>query len=303
MPISLKDIPKFEQQNNISVSVYGYEEVDGEADDKVEGFVYPLRVAKEVKPKHADLLLIRDDNTSHYCLIRNFSRLILSQVSKYEHTHNYCRFCLHGFTRQDLLDAHPDECYVHGGQKRVFPENTTVEFTKIAKQLKAPFTVYADFESLLEEVNISSERTTKYQQHIACSYAYTIVSSVPGVSFQPKLYVGGNAAEHFLDSLQRDLDVIMPIINKEVKMIFDNAARIKFEAATHCHICEKTLDNSPVRDHDHFTGEFRGAAHKHCNLEYGIKRYKLHIFFHDLRGYDAHLIMQVVRSKHTMISF
>ena len=48
---------------------------------------------------------------------------------------------------------------MHGGQKTVFPVDTNVQFTNIAKQLKAPFAVYADFESVLEAVDISTEKT------------------------------------------------------------------------------------------------------------------------------------------------
>ena len=45
-----------------------------------------------------------------------------------------------------------------------------------------------------------------------------------------------------------------------------------------------------VRDHDHATGEFRGAPHSQCNM--AKKRSKhIPVFFHNLRGYDAHLIM------------
>ena len=41
MPMALKDIPRFERMNNISLSVYGYNE--GQEDvEKEKGFVYPL---------------------------------------------------------------------------------------------------------------------------------------------------------------------------------------------------------------------------------------------------------------------
>ena len=89
---------------------------------------------------------------------------------------------------------------------------------------------------------------------------YHIVSDVPGVSFESKLYVGSDAAEHLLDSLQQDLyDKIMPVIENEVPMIFDNVARQKYEAATYCHICEKPLDpeGTTVSNHCHFTSVFR----------------------------------------------
>ncbi len=307
MPMALKDIPKFERCNDISVSVYGYKESKKNTDGVVEeeGFAYTLRVVKEVKPRHVNLLLISNDDTNHYCLIKNFSRLVRSQVTNRNTQHHFCRFCLHGFTRANLLEAHEGECYVHGGQKTVFPENTSVEFTSIAKQLKAPFVVFADFESVLEVIDDQrGGNTKKYQHHVACSYMYIIVSDVPGVTFKRKLYVGVDAASHLLDSLQRDFDnIIMPIIEDEKEMIFDEAARQKYDSALNCHICEQSLENDKVRDHDHLTGTFRGAAHNHCNFEYAINvdRYKLPIFFHNLKNYDAHLIMQAVTSKHKKI--
>ena len=42
--MALKDIPKFERLNNVSISVYRYQE--GKEDR--EGFVYPLKASKEV---------------------------------------------------------------------------------------------------------------------------------------------------------------------------------------------------------------------------------------------------------------
>ena len=44
-----------------------------------------------------------------------------------------------------------------------------------------------------------------------------------------------------------------------------------------------------MRDHCHVTGNFRGAAHRDCNLKLP-SLYKLPVFFHNFRGYDAHLI-------------
>ena len=46
-----------------------------------------------------------------------------------------------------------------------------------------------------------------------------------------------------------------------------------------------------VRDHCHWTGKFRGAAHQKCNLMYR-KTYKIPIFFHNFSGYDSHHIFQ-----------
>ena len=48
--MTLKIIPKFERLYNVSMSVHGYQE--GKEDQ--EGFVYPLKVAKEVYERHVD---------------------------------------------------------------------------------------------------------------------------------------------------------------------------------------------------------------------------------------------------------
>ena len=45
-----------------------------------------------------------------------------------------------------------------------------------------------------------------------------------------------------------------------------------------------------MRDHDHITGLYRGAAHARCNLQLR-KTYKIPIYFHNFRKYDAHLLV------------
>ena len=66
-------------------------------------------------------------------------------------------------------------------------------------------------------------------------------------------------------------------------------------AATRCYICrhefvEGEAKGPKVRDHDHITGLFIGAAHRQCNLERPVS-FKIPVFFHNFRRYDAHLIV------------
>ena len=51
-----------------------------------------------------------------------------------------------------------------------------------------------------------------------------------------------------------------------------------------------------VRDHDHMTGKYRGAAHNECNfkLKLNAKTVPIPVVFHNLKGYDGHLIMQAL---------
>ncbi|CAH3189413.1 unnamed protein product, partial [Porites evermanni] len=70
-----------------------------------------------------------------------------------------------------------------------------------------------------------------------------------------------------------------------------------FEKEVICHICSRELKKDKVRDHCHFTGQYRGAAHNKCNLMCRKPRV-LPVIFHNLQGYDAHLfIKQIAKLK------
>ena len=76
-----------------------------------------------------------------------------------------------------------------------------------------------------------------------------------------------------------------------------------FETATHCFICGDKFKNSyknekeaekykKVRDHCHFTGKYRGCAHSISNLNFCNRYFKIPVFFHNMKNYDGHLIIQ-----------
>ena len=75
-PVSLKDIDKLEKQNpEIGVNVFGYDKS-----------VYILRINKTDPQNAIDLLLITDGKEKqHYCWMKNFSKLVGSQVTKDGH--------------------------------------------------------------------------------------------------------------------------------------------------------------------------------------------------------------------------
>ena len=39
------------------------------------------------------------------------------------------------------------------------------------------------------------------------------------------------------------------------------------------------------------TGKYRGWARNVCNINYNYKNFKIPVFFHNLKNYDAHLII------------
>ena len=71
------------------------------------------------------------------------------------------------------------------------------------------------------------------------------------------------------------------------------------EAAEKCHICLREFNeprNRKVRDHCHYTGLHRGAAHNNSNLKYKIPDH-IPILFHNFSGYDAYLFIKELGRK------
>ena len=62
-----------------------------------------------------------------------------------------------------------------------------------------------------------------------------------------------------------------------------------------CWLCRKEFKKKrkkmKVRDHCHYTGKFRGAAHLDCNAKFAKPKFTP-VFFHNLTNYDAHLFVK-----------
>ena len=159
-----------------------------------------------------DLPLYECNSVQHYTTIKNFSRLVSSQLTNHTCATYCCKKWLHAYSTQGLLDAHAEDwCHV---QRTKFPKDPRCRFTNIQKQLPAPFVVYADFESILKPVNEDVDVTQGvdshiessshiFHEHIQCSYAVKIVSSVdPEFSRPLVMDRGEDDAEMFVRKLQ-----------------------------------------------------------------------------------------------------
>ena len=82
-------------------------------------------------------------------------------------------------------------------------------------------------------------------------------------------------------------------MRRNTKMYLSVEDETTHREATQCVLCngDFTKSNDKVRDHDHRTGQYRGACHNKCNINYFQNRY-LPIFVHNLRGYDSHIILK-----------
>ena len=113
---------------------------------------------------------------------------------------------------------------------RVDGRQLRCRFANIQKQLLAPFVLYADFESILQRVGDEAMDTTQgvavgsddeptpeagpFQEHLPCSFAYKLVSSVVTDFSRPLVsYRGEDAGEMFVRKLQEEAEQLFPLPN------------------------------------------------------------------------------------------
>ena len=300
-PVDSKGINRFEKQNpDISISVLGYS-----GDERI----YPLQISKFTKVKKEDerkhnivLLLIKNEDNSHYCLIKNLSALLTFQVNKRKGKFYFCLNCLNGYDEPEKLEKHKEYCNEKESIKiNMPPPETYLKFKNLRYSERAPFAIYADFESLLKpldtcEPDPNKSYTLKYQKHEPVSFVYYIKSTYEDL-YKSKLrsYVKENEEDPdpidvFINWLEEDVKIISELENK--KIIISDEEEEQFNKASICWLCEKKLNlKDRVRDHCHYTGRYRGAAHNKCNLKYS-KPNNVSVFFHNLTGYDSHLFIK-----------
>lgn len=306
-PVQVTDIAKFERLNStIAVNLFGWD--DGP---------YPIYNTCELERLYTiNLLMLVDGTNQHYVWIKDIAKLCYRN-SNYEHRKHPCVRCLHVFSRMDLLQKHEGDCMGIGEkpQRTIMPEEgkNILKFEGYHKQMRVPYIIYADFECL----NISVEgcandpresSTRQVSEQTPCGYCYVVIRC-DGVTKPPVVYRGESVVEHFLASLQDELIEINEVFKHPAMMDMSPDDWRSFDSAKDCHICDEPLAGDMVRDHCHITGKFRGAAHKECNLKLQIhastyigkddKEHKrrgtpVPVVFHNLRGYDGHLIMSAL---------
>ena len=79
----------------------------------------------------------------------------------------------------------------------------------------------------------------------------------------------------------------MQPLSREEQELYDNGK--------YCYICKKVFgtkkNQKKVRDHDHYTGKFRGTGHSICNSRHSMQ-IDLPVFFHNRTNYYFNLLIE-----------
>ena len=322
-PVSYKHYDKFENQNEIKLNVFVL----------LESEIEPLYISRMAFEKEVDLLLISDEENlnQHYVCIRKFNTLF-HDINKNSNAKYFCKNCLQHFHQKELVQKHIDQgkCFTHEPAKINLPKAENglnyIRFKNVAHQLESPLVIYCDFEcSLLQVDEKMGQKTQLFQRHEPNSVGVYVSSKYERFQKGYCQFNGKNCAKQMLMYLKQIENEVLDSIKNSIPLTMSKDDKIAFAQAKDCHICgkkfkkeNKAIDDdtkymegkkvkeiksgTKVRDHDHFTGKFRGAAHNWCNLQYSLRHIKIPVVFHNLKGYDSHLLMNAVGSVSENIS-
>ena len=292
-PVKVKDIKKIEALNNLSIFVYEWN------DD--ENCAVPIKFGSGIG-KEINLLHINNEGKGHYLLIKDFNTFMRYRT-KHRNTMFYCKRCLHGFVKNENLEAHTERCNQGLNQIVALPEPGQIEFKAFHKKERKNFVMYFDFESIVSPCKSDPDKSTlKYQKHLPCSYCIVTKSEFSDFKDEVITFTDANpdkVTSQFISDLNRIHEKMMLCYKEHQYPIqMTESSEKAFQDATFCSICRKPLDwnekiNYPVRDHDHTKpkNNYRGAAHRFCNINYFERTKKVPVICHNLKGYDLHLFI------------
>ncbi|XP_043264198.1 uncharacterized protein LOC122404328 [Colletes gigas] len=187
-PMSLKQIEKFELQNNISINVYSF------SMEKNGPKVFPLRLTSQKRDRHANLLYTPEQGGSdvgHFVWIKDLSRLVGAQLSRHKRKKYFCDRCMHYFDSAEKLDTHTIDCREINNCAILLPSQDSkwLSFDSCGRKGRLPVIIYADLEYVLlktvdTQKDAENHKLCMYQKHENHSrlqiYESAIIAIYPG---------------------------------------------------------------------------------------------------------------------------
>ena len=145
-----KDFNEIEVKNNIWINVFGYE----------NELVFPIYVSDQKFEDSMDLLLLTDDDKSHYVYIKDFDRFMFHKT-KSKNKKWFCKSYLQCFSSENALIKHKENCLSINSKQSAKLEKGIIEFKIYFEQIPVPFKIYDGFECNLRGVECYEGSYTK----------------------------------------------------------------------------------------------------------------------------------------------
>ena len=318
-PISIHHIKKFVRLNanlDLNINIL-YRNLNAET------FPYECGIGKG--SININLLMIHVMNKNelqvenHFLAIKDINKYLASRYRcKNQETYTYekcffCVNCLNKFSDENLLQKHEKLCHDHKGLiEKIMPTDEKLQFQNFKNLHMQDFIGFLDFECILQpnqkkcdqcsslrcKCDKSFSEVVNNQEPFA--YSFVILSSNTNQIIHQHTYTGENAASNFIDHLlECNENWIEDLLDIKMPLSLSSQETSEFEKADNCYMCKKNFDNFDLikcRDHNHYTGQYLGAACQKCNLN-RRKYKKIPIFLHNGSKYDFHFLIQALNDK------
>ena len=253
----------------------------------------------------------------HWCLITRFQAFMSKRSfevspyagSRHGSTHT-CHRCLLNFGGQISLDKHLKSCKGNWEEPTKLPrlpstknvskkgdlmDKVSVEFENWHHTFMHELIVYADIETFFTGLNDTKEYGEN--RHIASIGMHAVGRQgllVPE-EFQAQIFLndGFDPFFAFMSKLLRLCVYWRFCKKKQERLVMRPQDTEVFEKAAFCAHCGIPFADRGVvkcKDHNHYTGEFRGALCSPCNAKACTPK-ELRVFTHNGTGYDHHFYM------------
>ena len=128
LSLSENGFNKIEMKNNISMNDFCYE----------NKLTFPINISDQKFENLMDLLLMIDENKSHYVYIKDFDRFMFHKTKDKSEKH-FCKSCLQCFSSKNVLTEHKEVCLKINGAQAVKLQKGTIRFENLYKQILVPF--------------------------------------------------------------------------------------------------------------------------------------------------------------------
>lgn len=279
MPVT--SMGEFEKNNDLSINVYGYEEDE----------VFPVHVTQQFKRhRHVNLLLLcppdRDDGNEdeneienfqtiadqrrgHYCVIKNMSGLLASQVSQTRARIFVCMRCLTTKHSAESLSEHERLCFQEEEEPvRCFMpgyEDKWLKFRNLGKRMKVSFVIVASFACYTMPLLSNDEPTEGFEVRERrlepCAYSYVRISVDNSWPKDPVYYRGTTPADtmdHFLSAMAAEEEEVFAVTARTAPIVWSDEGFANVEASNDvCFVCQDPFlpKEKIVLDHSHVSGK------------------------------------------------
>ena len=273
MPATRENFKRFEKNSGKKLCVVLCEMTDGKVDS-----ISKLYSNKTINhdEQSIDLLLLEDGDKQHFCAIKDMSRLMNGYNSNHEHGSHVCRRCLLPFQTERWLIKH-QKFTCQAGQVIEMPKDLEFKYRSVQKEQTVRYWGVYDVEAQMTTMPDGRQR------HDPIAAGLLLMDQ--GTPIEYKVFHGRDCMKQMIERC-REFAYVQDFPN-----VVDDK---RFKEAKECYKCHTTV-RKLVRDHDHLTGEYRGAACWDCNLQMQKPTF-IPFYAHNAVHYDNHHLIRALKA-------